>query len=192
MKVMPKKMKVMLKKTVAKLGTIGDVVEVKPGYARNYLLPLGLAAEPTEANIRAIEAEKLRFQEQAAANQEAQEARAAAIRGKEITISARANEEGQLYGSIGPAQIAAALAAEDVFVEPEHIVLDEPIRKLDKYDVTVRFAKDITTEIYVWVVPTHDENVDPETPAPGDDDQADSAGEQQALDEPPAGPEGPV
>jgi large subunit ribosomal protein L9 len=168
-------MKVMLKKNVAKLGTIGDVVEVKPGYARNYLLPLGLAAEPTEANIRAIEAEKLRFQVQATKDREGQEARAAAIRGKEITISARANEEGQLYGSIGPAQIAAALAAEDVFVEPEHIVLDEPIRKLDKYDVTVRFAEDITTEIYVWVVPTHDESAAPETPAPGDDGQADSA-----------------
>ena len=169
------KKKVMLKKNVAKLGTIGDVVEVKPGYARNYLLPLGLAAEPTEANIRAIEAERLRFQEQATKERKVQEARAEAIRGKEITISARANEEGQLYGSIGPAQIAAALAAEDVFVEPEHIVLDEPIRKLDKYDVTVRFAEDITTEIYVWVVPTHDENVDPQTPAPGDDGQADSA-----------------
>ncbi len=167
-------MKVMLKKNVAKLGTIGDVVEVKPGYARNYLLPLGLAAEPTEVNIRAIEAEKLHFQEEAAKNREAQEARAETIRGKEITISARANEEGQLYGSIGPAQIAAALAAEDVFVEPEHIVLDEPIRKLDKYDVMVRFAKDLTTEIHVWVVPTHDENADPQTPAPGDDDQADS------------------
>lgn len=168
-------MKVMLKKHVAKLGTIGDVVEVKPGYARNYLLPLGLAVEPTEANIRAIEVEKLRFQEEAAKDREAQDARAAAIRGKEITISARANEEGQLYGSIGPAQIAAALAAEDVFVDPEHIVLDEPIRKLDKYDVMVRFAKDITTEIYVWVVPTHDENVDPQIPAPGDEGQADSA-----------------
>lgn len=169
-------MKVMLKKNVAKLGTIGDVVEVKPGYARNYLLPLGLAADPTEANIRAIEAERFRFQEVAAKDREAQEARVEAIRGKEITISARANEEGQLYGSIGPAQIAAALAAEDVFVEPEHIVLDEPIRKLDKYDVMVRFAKDLTAEIHVWVVPTHDENVDPQKPASGEDGQADSAG----------------
>jgi large subunit ribosomal protein L9 len=176
MKVMPKKTKVMLKKNVAKLGTIGDVVEVKPGYARNYLLPLGIAVEPTEANIKAIEVERLRFQEQATKDRKAQEARADAVRGKEITISARANEEGQLYGSIGPAQIAAALADDDVFVEPEHIVLDEPIRKLDKYDVMVRFAEGITTEIYVWVVPTHDEeNVDPETPAPGDDGQAESA-----------------
>lgn len=192
MKVMPKKTKVMLKKNVAKLGTIGDVVEVKPGYARNYLLPLGIAVEPTEANIKAIEVERLRFQEQATKDRKAQEARADAVRGKEITISARANEEGQLYGSIGPAQIAAALADDDVFVEPEHIVLDEPIRKLDKYDVTVRFAEDITTEIYVWVVPTHDEDVAPQTPVPGDDGQADSAGESQAIDELPAGPEDPV
>ncbi len=185
-------MKVMLKKNIVKLGTIGDVVEVKPGYARNYLLPLGLAVEPTEANTRAIEAEKLRFQEEAAEDREAQEARAAAIRGKEITISARANEEGHLYGSIGPAQIAAALAAEDVFVEPEHIVLDEPIHRLDKYDIMVRFAEDLVAEIHVWVVPTHDGDAASQTSAPGDDGQVDGADRQQAPNKLPAGPEDPV
>ena len=170
-------MKVLLKKNVAKLGTIGDVVEVKPGYARNYLLPHGLAVEPTDANIKAIEADKQRFLERLAQDRAAQESRAAAIQGKEITISARANEEGHLYGSIGPAQIAAALAAENSFVEPEHIVLDEPIRRLDKYDVTVRFAKDLTTEIHVWVVPTHDADADPEALAPTDDSEVGDADE---------------
>lgn len=170
-------MKVLLKKNVVKLGTIGDVVEVKPGYARNYLLPHGLAVEPTDANIKAIEADKQQFLEHLAKDRATQEARVAAIQGKEITMSARANEEGHLYGSIGPAQIAAALAAEDAFVEPEHIVLDEPIRRLDKYDVTVRFAKDLTTEIHVWVVPTHDADADPQTLAPTDEGQADDASE---------------
>lgn len=170
-------MKVLLKKNVVKLGTIGDVVEVKPGYARNYLLPHGLAVEPTDANIKAIEADKQRFLERLAEDRATQEARVAAIQGKEITISARANEEGHLYGSIGPAQIAAALAEEDAFVEPEHIVLDEPIRRLDKYDVMVRFAKDLTTEIHVWVVPAHDVDADPQTHAPTDDGEADDASE---------------
>lgn len=185
-------MKVMLKTNVVKLGTIGDVVEVKPGYARNYLLPHGLAVEPTDANVKAIEADKQRFLEQMAEDRQAQEARAAAIRGKEITISARGNEEGLLYGSIGPAQIAAALAAENVFVEPKHIVLDEPIRRLDKYDIMVRFAKDVVAEIHVWVVPTHDADAALQTSAPGDDGQVDGADRQQAPNKLPAGPEGPV
>ena len=150
-------MKLLLKRNIDGLGAMGDVVEVKEGYARNYLLPQQLAVEPTDANVKSTEAEKQRFLEQAGKDREAQEARAATIRGKEITISARANEEGQLYGSIGPAQVAEALAAENLFVEPEYIVLDEPIRRLDKYDVTVRFASDIVAEIHVWVVPLHED-----------------------------------
>ena len=150
-------MKLLLKKNIDRLGAMGDIVEVKEGYARNYLLPQQLAVEPTDANVKTTEAEKQRFLEQASSDREAQEARAAAIRGKEITISARANEEGQLYGSIGPAQVAAALAAENLFVEPEYIMLDEPIHRLDKYDVTVRFAGDIMAEIHVWVVPVHED-----------------------------------
>jgi len=149
-------MKVLLRQNVSKLGQIGDLVDVKPGYARNYLLPQGIAISPTKANLKIVETEKRRHLEQLAQMREELEAKAAVIKGKEITISAHANEEGHLYGSIGPAQIEAALATEKVFVDAKYIELETPIRQLDKYDVQVRFAPEIVSTIHVWVVPSHD------------------------------------
>jgi len=148
-------MKVLLSKNVDKLGKIGDVIDVANGYARNYLLPQQMAVEPTEANLKAVEADKAKYLEQLAEERSHLDGQAQALRGKEVSISVRANEEGHLYGSVGPAQIAAALAEERVFVEARYIVLDEPIRQLDKYDVTIRFAEDISATIHVWIVPTH-------------------------------------
>lgn len=150
-------MKVLLKQTVSKLGQIGDVVEVKPGYARNYLLPCGLATEPTQANLRAIEEAKQKYLQELARQRKEIEARAAVLNGKEVTIAARANEEGHLYGSVGPAQVAAALAEEGAFIEPENVVLDEPIRQLDKYDVALRLADDVHATVHVWVVRAREE-----------------------------------
>lgn len=161
-------MKVLLKQNVSKLGNIGDVVNVKPGYARNYLLPQGLAMQPTEANLRAIEADKQRYLEQLAKEHAELQAKADLIDGKEITLSARANVEGHLYGSIGPAQIVAALAAENAFVDPQHIVMPEPIRQLDKYDLTVRFAEEITATLHVCIVPVQEEG-DEADAAPADE-----------------------
>jgi len=146
-------MKVLLRRNVLNLGKIGEVVEVKPGYGRNYLLPQRLAVEPSKANLKAVEAEKQHYLAEVAREREALSLKADAIRGKEVTIAARANEEGLLYGSIGPAQIVAALAEQGVFVEPSYIILDAAIRKLDKYEVLVRLAEDITATVHVWVVP---------------------------------------
>ena len=177
-------MKVLLRKNVTDLGKIGDVVEVKPGYARNYLLPQGLALVPSDANLRTMEIEKQRYLEQLAKERAEIEARATLVDGKEVTISARANVEGQLYGSVGPAQIAAALAEEDVFVEPENIVLDSPIRSLDKYDLTVQFGEDISATIHVWVVPVAGEGEEdplPE-PAPGEEPEATDEQENESAD----------
>ena len=149
-------MKVLLMKNVSVLGQIGDVVEVKPGYARNYLLPHGVAVVPTDANLKAVEAEKQRYLEELAKRREELTARAEAISGREVTISARANEEGHLYGSIGAAQIVAALAEQGIFTEPENIHLDSPIRQLDKYDVEVVFGPDVKATVHVWIVPVHE------------------------------------
>ena len=169
-------MKVLLRKNVPPLGKIGDLVEVRPGYARNYLLPQGLAFQPSAANIRQVELEKKRYLEELAQQRAEIEARAALVDGKEITLVARANEEGHLYGSVGPAQIVAALADQGQFIEPENVALEEPIRQLDRYDVPLRFGHDVTATIQVWVVPLH-----------GDGD-GDGEGEGEA--EPPAEDEG--
>lgn len=158
-------MKVVLRKDVGRFGKIGDVVEVKAGYARNYLLPQGLAVRPTEANIKAVEAERQGYLEEMARQRAELEARAAAVQGKEITIAARANVEGHLYGSVGPAQVVAALAEQGTFLAPENIVLDPPIRQLDKYDIEVRFTEDISATIHLWVVPVREvEGEAPEAP----------------------------
>lgn len=158
-------MKVLLRKNVRKLGVIGDVVNVKNGYARNYLIPQGLAVAPTEGNLRRVEAEKAQYLAELARQREELAARAKLIEGKEVTIPARANEEGHLYGSIGPAQIAAAMSETGVFLQPDEIRMAHPIRQLDKYDVTVELAEDITATIHVWVV-LQGEGGEGEEPAP--------------------------
>jgi len=160
-------MKVLLNQNIARLGNIGDVVDVAEGYARNYLLPQNMATQPTEANIKAVEAAKAKYLEQLAQERADLQAKADAVRGKEVSIAVRANEEGHLYGSVGPAQIAAAMAEEGVFVEAKYIVLDHPIRQLDKYDVTVAFAEDVTATIHVWVVPSH--TIEPDETAPDEE-----------------------
>ena len=149
-------MKVLLRKNVPDLGRIGDVVEVKPGYARNYLLPQGIAYQPSQANVKTVEAEKHRYLAELAQQRSELEAEAAKLQGREVTISARANVQGHLYGSVGPAQIAAAMTAEGLFVTSENVVLDEPIRQLDKYDVTVRLAEGVTATVHVWIVPAQE------------------------------------
>ncbi len=177
-------MKVLLRTNVAKLGHVGEVVEVRPGYARNYLLPQLLAVEPTEANIKAIETEKAAYLERVAKERAELEVKADALQGKEITLAARANEEGHLYGSIGPAQLVAALAEQQIFIEPENIKLDEPIRRLDKYDIEVRFAEDIKSTIHVWVVPIHDDEGEGEPGEEGDVEAAPAEEADTAVDTP--------
>ena len=174
-----KKMKVLLRKNIAKLGQIGEVVEVKPGYARNYLLPSGLAVQPSEVNLKAVEAEKQEYAAELAKLKAELEARAAALEGKEITISVRATDEGHLYGSVGPAQICALLVADGVFVEPENIVLDSPIRRLDKYDVVVRLADDVAATIHVWVLPVRDSEEE-QRPEDAPADASDDSGQGEA------------
>ena len=149
-------MKLLLRQSVDKLGHVGDVVDVKTGYARNYLLPYGLAMEPTKANMKSIEAAKQAYLEQAAKERKELEARAELLNGKEITITAMANEEGHLYGSVGPAQIVAALDSEGFHIEEKNVVLDEQIGTLDKYEVTIRFSEDVSAGISVWGVPPND------------------------------------
>ena len=187
-------MRVLLQKNIAKLGNVGQIVDVKPGYARNYLLPQGLAVQPTEANMRAIEAAKQKYLEELAKMRTELEAKAKLADGREVTIPARANVEGHLYGSIGPAQIVSALAAENVFIEPEHVVLEHPIRQLDKYEVPLQFGEDITATVNVWVVPVAGEDAEAEAqgepgadPVPADDASSDEGRPAEATEDPASG-----
>ncbi len=145
-------MRLLLLKDVRKLGYVGDVVDVKPGYARNYLVPEGLATEPNETNIRAIAVEKERAAMERARRFKEYESLVAKMVDVSITIERAANPEGTLYGSVSRADIAKALQAQGYPIDAEHVVLAAPIRQLDNVKVKVEFTDELTTDVKVWVV----------------------------------------
>ena len=145
-------MKLLLCKNIEKLGIVGDIVEVAAGYGRNYLLPSGLATEPTEANIRALaDARKVAELERERQREELV-AFAEKLNDVEVTIRARANEVGHLYGSVGAREIVAALEEDGHYIKAEQVLLEHPIKQLDNTEVQVRLADDLTSMIKVWVV----------------------------------------
>jgi large subunit ribosomal protein L9 len=145
-------MRLLLLKDIHKLGNLGDVVEVTTGYARNYLLPQRLAAEPTEENIRAIEDDRKRATAERAKHLRVFTDLLERLAQASVTIEAAANPEGTLYGSVGPKEIADALHAQGFAVLPEHVALDTPIRTLDNRSVRLEFSDELSCEIKVWVV----------------------------------------
>ena len=146
-------MKVLLREDVANLGAAGEVIDVKEGYARNFLLPHRLALEPSGANLKRVEEERADRQKRAVARLADLKALAARMNQVSVTIKAKANELGHLFGSVNEAHIAEALAAEGFKVEPGQVALAAPIRTLDKFRVPIRLADDIQAEVDVWVVP---------------------------------------
>jgi len=145
-------MKVLLCEDVKKLGWLGDVVEVSSGYARNYLIPQGLATVATEANIKALAKEKAKRAAERMQERERLEAAAKAVDGAEAVIAAKANEQGHLFGSVGPADIAANLREQGFEVADDVVWMDENIKQVGTSQVTLRFAEDLTATVNVVVV----------------------------------------
>ncbi len=135
-------MRVLLLQDVRKLGHLGDVVDVAPGYARNYLLPQRLATEPTEENIKAIEERRKAAAAERALRLKQYTELVQQLADVSVTIEAAANPEGTLYGSVGARDIAAALQAQGFPVLPEHVILDAPIRTIDSRMVKLEFTDD--------------------------------------------------
>ncbi len=146
-------MKVLLCEDIKRLGWLGDIVEVNTGYARNYLLPQGLAKVATEGNIRALAKEKAKRAEQRLRERRRIEKAVEAVNGAEAVLAARANEQGVLFGSITEALIAANLRAQGFEVADEVVKLPEHIKQLGTHNVTLRFAEDLTATVRVVVVP---------------------------------------
>jgi large subunit ribosomal protein L9 len=146
-------MKVLLRQDVPNLGAIGEVVEVSAGYARNYLLPQHVAITPTPANLKRVEEEKVQREVAAKQRLDTLKALAAKMAGTSVTIKAKANELGHLFGSVNVEHIVEALAGEGFKVAPDQIALAAPIRTLDKFRVPIRLAEGVEAEIDVWVVP---------------------------------------
>ena len=158
-------MKVLLCEDIDRLGWLGDVVEVKTGYARNYLLPQGLAKVANEASIRVIAEEKARRAEQRKLDGKRLEEAVKAIEGAEAVVAAKANEQGHLFGSVNERQIAANLREQGFEVRDEIVQLPEHIKEIGTHSVTLKFRDDLTATINVVVVPEQQDESDAEVDA---------------------------
>lgn len=143
----------LLIQSVDSLGKQGEVVEVKPGYAKNYLIPQGLATIATDHHRRMIEKHKAELAALRKKQLENLHSLAEQISQTSVTIEANANEEGRLYGSIGAEEIVHALKNEGIAIATDNVRLDGPLRELAQYFVRIYLGHEVETSLKVWVVP---------------------------------------
>lgn len=147
-------MELMLLEKVQKLGDLGDKVNVKPGYGRNYLVPTGKAVPATKDNIAQFEARRAELEKAAMKKLSGAEERHGALVDFEITLTANASEEGKLYGSIGPREIADAVTEKGLTLEKSEVIMGEgPIRDTGEHVVLIHLHADVEAEIKVTVNP---------------------------------------
>jgi large subunit ribosomal protein L9 len=148
--------KLLLKESIKNVGRVGDIVEVSPGYARNYLIPHDLAVEPTPNNVKKIEARRKEIEKQERERREQQAAMIARLEGVEVTLERRANEQGNLFGSVTATDIAKALQAQGFNVGAADVNLHGKLDRIERYQVEIKFADDLKAEVKVWVAPDAD------------------------------------
>lgn len=158
-------MKVILRADVEKLGHLGDIVNVKPGYGRNYLLPQRLASLATPANIRVFELERKKLQARMDALRAAASDIASKLEGVVVTIRMRVGENNKLYGSVTPAMIGDALSAMGIEVDRHRLLLDGVIRTLGEHHVRARLHPDVVPAFTVKIVSEEKHIVEEEAPA---------------------------
>jgi len=148
-------MQLILLQKVVNLGNLGDKVNVKPGYGRNFLVPQGKAVPATAANLAEFETRRADYEAKAQANLDAATARQGKLEGASVTISANSSTEGKLYGSVGPREIADALTKQlGVPVGKSEVVMGEgPLRHTGEFEVLVHMHADVESKVKVVVVP---------------------------------------
>ena len=144
----------LLAEEVPSLGKQGEIVRVRPGYARNYLLPYGLATLATDANKRRVEKHRQKQDDQRAERFKKMQEMAEAVSKYSVTLEANATTEGHLYGSILANDISKALKAASFAIEPDNVRLEGPLKELGMYTVKLHLAPEVETEVKVWVVPS--------------------------------------
>ncbi|MCE9590528.1 MAG: 50S ribosomal protein L9 [Planctomycetes bacterium] len=144
--------KLLLTENIDNLGIVGDVVEVKPGYARNYLLPRSMAIAPTPGAIKRLAARRAEVEKELKLHREAMVALLEKIKDREVTMQRSANEQGVLFGGVSQHDIAQALQAEGFMVEDRMVRIGQQIKRLDTYQIPIVLAADLKTEIKLWVV----------------------------------------
>jgi large subunit ribosomal protein L9 len=176
-------MQVILRADVENLGRLGDVVAVKSGYGRNYLLPQGMAMPATKANLKVFELERKKLQAEMDALRAAAGSLGERIKKADITIVMRVGENDKLYGSVTSALITEALAAKGIEVDRRRVLIDAPIRTIGKFPVRVRLHADVVTEFTITVAPEEhriydDDAADASAPLAAEPASAEVAGEQ--------------
>ncbi|MGH7560594.1 MAG: 50S ribosomal protein L9 [Gemmatimonadales bacterium] len=146
-------MDVILREDVKSLGKAGQLVRVKPGYARNYLLPRGLAYEATEGNKKRIAAESRARETRASQDRTTAQALAAELGAVRVTIKAKAGEGDRLFGSVTAADVAEALAAAGHEIDRRKLELEHPIKQLGEHEVPIRLSADVHAVVRVTIVP---------------------------------------
>jgi len=145
---------IILLKNVGGLGSLGDKVQVRPGYGRNYLVPQGFAVAATAANLEAFDARRAELERDAAAALAAAESRKASLDGMSVTIARRAGDQGRLFGSVGTQDIAEAVAAAGAAVEKQEVRLPGgPFRSIGEFDVSLHLHPEVDASIKVTIVP---------------------------------------
>ncbi len=146
-------MKVILADDVRGLGHRGDTVSVKPGYARNFLLPQGVAYEANDANLRRLTEDKKKYDQKMSHQKSAAEETAKKMEGLTVNLTKKAGDEGVLYGSVTATDIADALTARGIEVDRRRIEVAEPIKRVGQHTVHIRLHRDVTTVLTVDVQP---------------------------------------
>jgi large subunit ribosomal protein L9 len=145
-------MKIILRQNHEKLGAIGEVVSVKDGYARNYLIPRGVAYEATQGNLQQLEEEKKMAARRTDRDKKNAEALAAEIEKISLTIKMKVGEEEKLFGSVTSQQIAELLAEKNITLDKRSIELEEPLKALGIFEVPIKLTAGVTSKIKVWIV----------------------------------------
>lgn len=171
-------MKVLLHTDIPKLGYFGDVVDVAAGYARNYLIPQRLAVEPSETNVQHIAEERAKKAEERHLVHQQLLKVAQSVNEAQLTITALANEQGHLFGSISETDIAEALRQKGFEIQARQVAIPQHFRQIDTYQVSLNFAEGIEATVTVDVVRPTDQ-----------DDDAEPESQQQSETEPQADPE---
>lgn len=177
-------MKVILRSDVENLGSLGDLVEVRPGYGRNYLLPQGLAMLASPANLKVFELERKKLQVKVEGQRNAAASLADKINNANVSIAMRVGDNDKLYGSVTTAMIAEALEASGIEIDRRRILLDAPIRALGEYKIRVRLHADVVAELPLAIVA--ERTIHEEEPAveakPVDADQESAQPEEPAAE----------
>lgn len=145
-------MKVILRQNVENLGAMGEVVTVKDGHARNFLLPRGLAYIATAKAEKVLQQEKKQYAKKMAQEKSAAELVAQQLAELQVSVAMKVGEEGKLYGSVTPQMIAQELALRGYTIDKRHILIEDPIRSLGVFDINVKLYQDVTATLKIWVI----------------------------------------